>query len=79
MKILMVALLDAKGESAGKTHFLSLCRCFAARGHDVTALLSRPADAEATRAALTRQGVNVTWSPALQSASAEWLFWGWHL
>jgi glycosyltransferase involved in cell wall biosynthesis len=77
MNILMVALLDPHGESAGKTHFLSLCRLFAKRGHTITTLLPRMDDWQPTDAKLRSHKINTTWSVRLTSPSLEWLLLGW--
>ncbi|MDP6522846.1 MAG: glycosyltransferase family 4 protein [Kiritimatiellia bacterium] len=77
MKIMMTASLDPGKETAGKTHFLSLCRCFAKSGHDVTAILPSFGDPEEDARIPEELGINVVWTHSLTSSVHEWLLWGW--
>ena len=77
MKIVMTASLDPGKETAGKTHFLSLCRCFAGSGHDVTAVLPSFGDPKEDARISEEFDIDVVWTHSLTSPASEWLFWGW--
>ena len=76
MNILMTALFDANTETAGKTHFSALCRCFAGAGHSVTALLPVLSNRK-FRNQLEKDGVRVTCSLPLQHHILEYMLLGW--